>query len=183
MDSHRNLASVRPTASGPPGSLLRALSLDPGGTTGYAICAIDNVNSLRVGWDQARLSESGLMELLETVQPDVIICEDFEYRNRARAGLDLTPPRLIGVVKLYAQGNCKLELQKAAVGKGHYSDQRLRSFDLYRRGIPHGRDALRHLLHWLTFRGGNAYTDLLTVDINLVDINILLDGSFGTNDT
>jgi hypothetical protein len=183
MDSHKNLASPRPAVPPAGEPLTRAMSLDPGGTTGYAICVIDNVNSIRIGWDQARLSESALMELLETVQPDVIICEDFEYRNKARAGLDLTPPRLIGVVKLYAQGNCKLKLQKAAVGKGHYSDQRLRSFDLYRRGTPHGRDALRHLLHWLTFGGGNAYIDLLSVNINLVDIDVLLDGSFGRNNT
>jgi hypothetical protein len=137
-----------------------------------------------ISWDQAKLTESELTELLETTSPDVIICEDFEYRNRARAGLDLTPPRLIGVVKLFSQTTgTKLLLQKAAVGKGHYSDDRLKSLGFYRRGTPHGRDALRHLLHWLTFKEGNKYIDLLTADIHLVDIDILLNWSLGTNDT
>lgn len=159
--------------------LLRSLALDPGGTTGYAICDINNSNSVSIAWDQAKMNELELTELMEVINADRIICEDFEYRNRARPGLDLSPPRLIGVVKLYSQtSQKKLVLQKAVVGKGHYSDIRLKSLGLYRRGIPHGRDALRHLLHWLTFKEGNAYVDLLNVDINVLDIDVLLNRSF-----
>lgn len=176
-----------PTPSSGRRRLIRACALDPGGTTGYAICDIDkvaeNIHKVSIGWDQAKLNESELMEFLEFVRADIIICEDFEYRNKARAGLDLTPPRLIGVVKLYSQGNCKLELQKANVGKGHYSDTRLRTFNLYIRRKPHGRDALRHLLHWLTFKGGYGFINMLGVDIDVLDIDVLLNRSLGTDST
>jgi len=194
MASDESPGDPRPTSPAPEPArerLLRALALDPGGTTGYAICDIHNMYregewitleeaerrkpKVSIGWEQAKLSESELTELLETVVPDVIICEDFEYRNRARAGLDLTPPRLIGVVKLYAQSTgIKLILQKAAVGKGHYSDHRLKTLELYRRGTPHGRDALRHLLHWLTFKGGNEHIDFFQVEIEVLSVDAIL---------
>ena len=181
MASHDSRPQSRTLVPPSSGRLLRALSLDPGGTTGYAICDINNVNSVSIAWDQATMNPAELTELLEAVNPDEIICEDFEYRNRARAGLDLTPPKLIGVVQLYCSKGCPLHMQKAAVGKGHYSDRRLKTQGMYRRGTPHGRDALRHLLHWLTFKGGGKYIDLLSVDINLVDINVLFNGSLGGN--
>lgn len=184
MSSDKLQSDPRPGVSRSRPPLLRALSLDPGGTTGYAICDINSNNSISINWDQAKLTESELTELMETVIADVVICEDFEYRNRARAGLDLTSPRLIGVVKLFSQSSdTKLVLQKAMVGKGHYSDQRLKTLDLYRRGTPHGRDALRHLLHWLTFKEGNKYIDLLTVHIDILDIDVLLDRSFSRDNT
>lgn len=178
MAPHESQAVPEPTPSssgrGAQGRI-RALSLDPGGTTGYAICDINK--SITIGWDEARFNESELTEFMELTSPDVLICEDFEYRNRARAGLDLTPPRLIGVVKLFTQSSdTKLILQKAAVGKGHYSDTRLKSIDLYRRGTPHGRDALRHLLHWLTFKGGGEFIDFVASDFaaNTVEVDFFL---------
>jgi len=184
MASDRSQASSRTDASKPPAPLLRALALDPGGTSGYAICDIDSRAKISIGWEQAKLSEIELTELLDIVHADRIICEDFEYRNKARAGLDLTPPRLIGVVKLFAQTTATpLVLQKAVVGKGHYSDLRLKSFGLYERGRPHGRDALRHLMHWLTFKEGNAYVDLFNIDICVFDIDILLNRSLSTHDS
>jgi hypothetical protein len=132
----------------------RLLALDPGGTTGYAAGILISPIT-RIVYDQAKLNENQLYAMLEELQPDHIICEDFEYRNRARAGLDLTPPRLIGVVRLYgAHTGARVHMQKAAKGKGFYTDDKLKKLDLYIKGRPHGRDALRHLLHWLTFGVG-----------------------------
>lgn len=173
MASHDSPPQTEPSVPTPGGRLLRALSLDPGGSTGYAICDINNVNEVSIGWDQARLDPAELTDLLETINPDKIICEDFEYRNRARAGLDLTPPKLIGVVQLYCSNGVPLYMQKASTGKGHYTDNRLKSIGMYVKGRPHGRDALRHLLHWLTFKGGNAYVDVVATNfaINIVTLD------------
>lgn len=182
-ESQGRTGSEHPTPAAP---LLRALALDPGGTTGYAICDINMVSKkLKIGWDQAKFNESELTELFETFVPDVIIYEGFEYRNRARAGLDLTPPKLIGVIKLYAQSTgTRLYEQSAAMGKGHYSDQRLKTLGFYQRGMPHGRDALRHLLHWLTFRAGNEYMDFLKAEIDILPVDVIMfHGSLGTDST
>jgi hypothetical protein len=136
---------------------VRIIALDPGGTTGYAIALVDDPRSFGFCYGQRKLDESALDKLLVEVTPDYIVCEDFEYRNRARPGLDLTPARLIGVVKLYAQQmTCELTFQKAELvkGKGHYTDNKLKAMNIYERGKPHGRDAVKHLLHWLTFKKG-----------------------------
>lgn len=187
MASHKSRPQTEASLSPSAGRLLRALSCDPGGTSGFAICDINKLGEVSIGWDQFKFNESEMTEFMETVVPDLIICEDFEYRNRARAGLNLTPVRMIGVIRLYAQANNReLILQKAMVGKGHYSDHRLRSVGMYERGRPHGRDALRHLLHWLTFKGGNAYVDVVASNfaINIVPLDFFfLDRSFSGNNT
>jgi hypothetical protein len=132
----------------------RLLALDPGRTTGYAAGLLDSPVT-RIVYDQTKLTENQLFAMLEEIKPDHIVCEEFEYRNRARSGLDLTPVKLIGVVSMYARSNsARLHMQSAARGKGHYSDSKLKKLGLYQAGKPHGRDALRHLLHWLTFGVG-----------------------------
>jgi hypothetical protein len=92
--------------------------------------------------------------------------EDFEFRGRGRTGLNLFPVQLIGVARLYelteASGRVELVLQNAGVGKAYYTDVMLKSKKLYKRGIPHGMDSLRHLMQWTTFRGGARYVDFKT---------------------
>jgi hypothetical protein len=48
-------------------------------------------------------------------------------------------------------------MQTAAKGKGYYTNHHLQAADVYTRGIPHGMDALRHLLQWYTFEAGYQY--------------------------
>jgi hypothetical protein len=136
---------------------VRILALDPGGTTGYAIAEIPLPGLVELAYSQRKMDESELWDFLDAVQPNHIVCEDFEYRNKPPTGLDLTPIKLIGVVNLFATNrNVRPELymQKAAVGKGHFTDLRLKTLNVYQKGVPHGRDAARHLLHWFTFGPG-----------------------------
>jgi hypothetical protein len=71
------------------------------------------------------------------------------------------PVQLIGVARLYEltepTGQCALSLQKASTGKAYYSDTTLKNRKLYKRGVPHGMDATRHLLQWATFGAGYQY--------------------------
>jgi hypothetical protein len=134
-----------------------ALTLDPGKTTGYCISALDE-DVAYVAYDQAEWNVSDLDTMLYTLWPQHIICESFEFRNRARAGLDLTPVRLIGIVELFAEKDKEREnrvkFQTAAQGKGYFTDSKIKSLGLYKPGFQHGRDALRHFLHWLHFGPG-----------------------------
>jgi hypothetical protein len=98
---------------------------------------------------------------LVSIKPRHLIIEDFEFRQgKQKTGLNLFPVQMIGIARLYSLiGNtqCAVHIQKAAQGKSYYTDNILKSLDLYKRGIPHAIDASRHLLHWFTFGSGYQY--------------------------
>jgi hypothetical protein len=48
-------------------------------------------------------------------------------------------------------------MQTPSTGKSFYSNEQLKEKGVYKRGIPHGMDATRHLLHWFTFGAGFQY--------------------------
>lgn len=134
------------------------LSLDPGVTTGYAYGEVNDGVFRYVGAGQHKLSVDGLWRLLEGVSPLYILAESFEFRQQQRDGLVLYSRNLLGVSELW----CKLHdayfyEQSASVGKGYYSDDQLRNAGVYLRGRPHANDAIRHLLHWTTFRRGSEW--------------------------
>lgn len=92
----------------------------------------------------------------------IIICERFEYQpdKEGRGGRDYDAAEYVGVVQLWWQkrhhdfNNCKLVLQSPsyAVGKQcFWTDNKLRQIGLWR-SVKHERDALRHLLQYLTFK-------------------------------
>lgn len=156
---------------------MRALALDPGGTTGYAIGSWYepyNEMLLRVGELPFTLDElfkfiDDFISHAETNEAHIIY-EDFQYRNVARAGLDLTPVKLIGIIELYRErfepfvGFYK---QTAATGKAFWSDDKLKAECIYARGRKHGRDATRHLMQWLSFGPGCQYVDVNNVNFIL----------------
>lgn len=141
---------------------MRVIALDPGVTTGVAYGTLRD-GQMTVFAEQWEWDHIQLYGKLLDYNPDVIVCESFEYRAKARVGLNLYPVELIGVVKLYAGkelndgGGPTLCMQTAAKGKGYYSDTHLKNNGVYVRGVGHGMDALRHLLQWYTFGPGYKY--------------------------
>ncbi|HEY1248636.1 MAG TPA: hypothetical protein VGE97_06595 [Nitrososphaera sp.] len=134
--------------------MLKIASFDPGITTGFSLAILDGA-TLFLACDEEKLSHRNLFDLLEEYAPQHVVCESFEYRNtRHRDNLELFSLELIGVIKLF---DPNVNLQNAAKGKGFYNDQKLKSMGLYVPGRNHGRDALRHLLHWWTFGPGYKY--------------------------
>mgnify|MGYP001203850632 FL=1 len=137
---------------------MKVLALDPGVTTGHAVGIIED-GLMTVSADQVKWSHQDLWDALGNINPDVIVCESFEYRNQSRAGLVLYSCELIGLVKLLTEMYRSVELcmQTASVGKGYYSNTLLKKHGVYIAGKPHGMDALRHLLQWYTFGPGYQY--------------------------
>jgi len=157
-------------------SVLRSvIALDPGGTTGICRGTLyDDRMELTVS--QERLSCSALYELLNSHiecalgHDCTIIYEDFQYRNVARMGLDLTPVKLIGVIELFQDWHdpfVEFAKQTPAAAKAYYTDARLKNDCLYQKGNQHGRDAERHLLYWANFGKGSQW-------VNLDNIQVLL---------
>jgi len=138
------------------------IGIDPGVMTGFCYGHILDTGHVVIMPFQAMDEVDDLYRRLEEYNPRHIIMEDFEYRGgRNQTGINLFPVQLIGVARLYEMnapdGKCALRLQKAAQGKSYYSDVTLKNLGLYKRGVPHGIDAMRHLLQWLTFGSGYQY--------------------------
>lgn len=136
------------------------LSIDPGGTTGYCIGSFDGT-TLSMEIAQERLSGSELFDLIKGQIPAdeegkfYLIYEKFHYRNKARPGLDLTAPKLIGVIDLACeQFGLNYFPQMPSEAMGFWTNDRLRQYQIYVPGLEHGRDAMRHMLQWWQFKFG-----------------------------
>lgn len=135
-----------------------AVALDPGGTTGIAI-----VKDSSQPWNLSVGELTGehyrkLFRYLGVLQPMYLICETFE--NRGQSAAVLTSKEYIGVVKLYLQRSDTHGIwQSASTGKAFWSDDMLRRYNLYVKGLRHARDAIRHYAAWRTFTIGDR--DLL----------------------
>ena len=145
---------------------MKLIAIDPGVMTGYTYANITDERQLEVFPFQMTDAVDDFWHRLRDYAPNIIIMEDFEYRGRSRTGLNLFPVQLIGIAHLYEltepTGKCQLVMQPASVGKAYFTDTMLKSKKLYKRGIPHGMDSLRHLMQWATFRGGAQYVDFKT---------------------
>lgn len=136
---------------------MKAVAFDPGRTTGYAQGIVDD-GKLLVVTGQHKFSQSDLFTHLEWANPNVVIFERFEFRKKARKGLDMYPRELIGVIELYCQQkNVKVVKQMPAQVMGYFTDARLKEAFLYKMGKPHANDATRHILYWFKFGSGFQY--------------------------
>lgn len=137
---------------------MKVLALDPGGTTGFAEGIINDNGLMTIRTGQTKLAHYELFAQLTLVAPDKIIYETFKYRNRARKGLELISAELIGVIQLYShQYSVEVFAQDPGEVMGHFTDKKLKQDGLYKKAHPHAMDALRHLLHWYTFKEGYQY--------------------------
>lgn len=150
----------------PKEAALKILAVDPGVTSGYCEATLtdDRGNDPHIELKPFQMVDDvdDIWRRLEKIKPRYIVCEDFEYRNRSRAGLVLFSVQAIGVIRLYelmAEHQTAVVLQKAATGKGFFTDTQLKNHGAYKRGIPHAMDATRHLLHWLTFMSGHQLVE------------------------
>lgn len=150
------------------------VSLDPGGTTGICIGEL-SVDQLELHVSQQQFTMHGMYDFLEKKVGNCenlchVIYETFQYRKLSRGGLDLTPVKLIGVIELVRDRFEPLVTfteQSPATGKAFYSDDRLKQMGLYKPGTPHGRDAERHLMQWITFGYGSQYVDIDKIKVVL----------------
>jgi hypothetical protein len=156
------------------------IALDPGITTGVCFgVKRDESEILYLAPHEQKYTLQELYILLSdflssTEDHANIIYEDFQYRNYARAGLDLTPVKMIGIIELFIERHEPIILaskQSPSTGKSFYKDDELKKIGCYKVGMQHGRDATRHLLQWANFGAGGQYFnhDELTFEMLEVD--------------
>lgn len=145
---------------------LKIIGIDPGVTTGIAIHEVleGGVNPI---WQREELGPEphhlDLWTVLTHQQPDVIVCERFDYQNVTLKGAEMPGIRLesreyIGICALYEQYthrgvDCEL-VMSPRTNKGKkalISPDKLKGLDLYRApgGRQHMNDATAHLLHYV----------------------------------
>lgn len=143
------------------------IAFDPGGTTGYCVGILEtDTHQMRITQHQEKINHKQLYDLLFVSRPDHIVCEQFDYRNKARKGLELISKEYIGVIELFVQQiqNCILHYQSPSILAGHFTDRRLRDLGLWQPGQPHAMDATRHFMNWYDFGYGYQFNNKLGVE-------------------
>lgn len=145
------------------------LALDPGGTTGW-VKQGQYAQASEFVWGQLEESNHhnklwslltmAVGEALSLSVPCYIVYERFEFRHeeRDRDKIEYISAEYNGVVKLFGQNNhphVKLVEQGASQAKDFFTDDKLRHLGLWVPGKKHARDAMRHLLYFITFTQGD----------------------------
>jgi hypothetical protein len=156
---------------------VKALALDPGKTTGYAMAYVGSDGTMDIEVGEEAFSLDGMYMFIdafigvdESHKPAHIIYEDFTYRNASRGGLDLTPVKMLGIIELYRERfepMVGFHKQSAATGKAFWSDDKLKAKGIHAKGRKHGRDATRHLMQWLSFGPGSQFARVNDLSITL----------------
>ena len=141
-----------------------ALTIDPGGTTGYCRATLNPGKPTHLIVSERRMTHMELYGFIEENDPDILIFEDFEYRPGYLVGLDMFAKELVGVMKLYGEEvnmrpleNLDIYSQQPARKEAFSKRKRLEEMGCWARGKEHGRDAVRHFLYWFYFAQGNPY--------------------------
>lgn len=134
--------------------MLFIVALDPGETTGWASFSPSHErDGYKSGeWHYDQVWEGITAPQVFNKPITRLVYESFKLREANPHAVNLTPVEVIGVIKLAARiHKIKLVPQTPSEGKGFWSDDRLKEFQLYKAGKPHANDAMRHLLHYLHF--------------------------------
>lgn len=140
---------------------MRILAVDPGPTTGFALFDSDGMQGPNPHcWfeplDTNDEPHTNLWNIINDFNVDVLVVERFEFRQsdaQTRSKIDYRAGEYVGVCCLWAQQEgIKLVLQQAAQAKAFWMDDKIKQLTLWRpEAFPHGIDALRHLMYYVTF--------------------------------
>lgn len=143
---------------------MRAIAIDPGGTTGICTVRDDVPGQPRErDWHQYQIDTSDhhrqLFHMLMAYEPDLVIIEDFvfmQWKQWERNNIIYKPLEYVGVVELWCQlrkASDKPDVEffrqqpSEAVGKSAFwSNDKLKKVGLYKAGLPHAMDATQHML-------------------------------------
>ena len=142
----------------------RLLCLAPGKTTGW--CLFENGKLTKWGqiedcFDDNNVDVTKLYDLFAEVQPDFILYEDYKVYSHKLDRHSFNPVftvRLIGVIETYCQmEGVATHKQMATTAKNFCTDDKLKQWGFWQKGMRHSRDAIRHGCYFLLFykRGQN----------------------------
>lgn len=128
---------------------VRLLCLDPGETTGVAV--FDKGQLL--GYRQAATGDltmgtEAMNELILLERPQLIVMEDYKvygWKVKQHSWASLHTPQLLGTITTLALlAGIPIERRMAQEPKTFCTDTKLEEWGLYKPGMRHARDAIRH---------------------------------------
>lgn len=126
-------------------------SFDPGGTTGWALMRGDDIT---FGVFEGDMHHVQIWDFLTRQRPTRVIYEKFNYQRRQLekgVQLNIDARNYIGVIELWCM-LYKVQMYPSELAyKKFWDDKKLKTVGLYS-GVTHQRDAVRHLLYWVTFK-------------------------------
>jgi hypothetical protein len=142
---------------------MRILGLDPGGSTGWCFFGYQESDPEKWTWSGDTITlkhhHSLLRALIQRYMPDYIVCEDFQFRQKAgtedyRKGLELISREYIGIARLAAQDmDAKFILQPSSMKDTNLTrDENLEKLGILRTPLHpnrHYHDACRHTVNYI----------------------------------
>lgn len=129
----------------------RILSLDPGGTTGWAIIEYSDTEEPKLlDCGQVANGLEGFIDWyskIDDYELDGVICESFTLRLGVKFP-DLSPVYIIGALNAFEYNRLHIVMQPPTM-KPLCSDEVLKRINFYQVGLPHGNDAIRHGIIYL----------------------------------
>lgn len=140
------------------------LCLDPGETTGWAIFYEGELwaNGQDPTPDPTAMADliRELVALPSLDRVGRIVYEEYRVRGNKfneHVGSEVVTIQNIGAIKVIADGlDLPLTKQTAGMAKGFATDDKLRQWYLYQKGLKHSNDAIRHGVYYLLFAYGRT---------------------------
>lgn len=149
----------------------RLLALDPGETTGWSVwnCEPGQIDRLSdqgqlATWDKEHtfnpehelaLFVNNFTWLLHRYKPTRVVFESYhvyDWKLDTHSWSDVPTLRIIGGIEsLLLLQAIPYSSQTAQVAKRFVTDEMLKSFGFYQRGLRHSRDSMRHGIYYLCF--------------------------------
>lgn len=138
----------------------KLLALDPGETTGFATFIgsertvhweeIDQIKT----WPMAE-TVAWLEALFNQQMPHTVVMESYrvyDWKSDDHKWSPVNTVQVIGCIQtLCIQRGIPYYFQSAQIAKNFFTDEKLREYGMYLKGVRHGRDATRHGAYFLCF--------------------------------
>jgi len=126
---------------------MRILAVDPGGTTGWALCDEVTFPLVHSGQEVDQFKFCAMVDSYVEVEVDIIICESYTVTPATiKLSREYAALEIIGTLRYLAKKHeRKFKLQSPASAKRFMTNERLHNLGWWRPGEDHARDALRHL--------------------------------------
>jgi len=133
---------------------MKIRAFDPGGSTG--VCELDTETMEFGFWTYGPEDHhQAVYDDIYVLPPDLVICERF--LNRGNVAAKLISGEYVGIIRLVClQMDIPVELH-VPDQKTWWNDSKLKRIGLWHGGTVHRheRDALRHVLYYMTFKVGD----------------------------
>lgn len=145
----------------------KMLAFDPGHTTGICNVVADPDQTPVFQLSQVDTKDietlwNRITQLFTHYSPNLVVIEDYrvyEWKSKDHSWSQVHTIKVVGAIQMAAfSRNLPVVMRMAAEAKGFVTDDKLKAWELYRKGERHARDACRHAVYELIFGADHHFT-------------------------